>query len=197
MRSVNLSLAVLVVLLGRGRTNAETVVINEFMATNQSTVADEDGDYSDWIELFNASESPVDLNGWHLSDRPDDLTRWTFPSVTLEMGQYLVVFASGKDRSDPLGEMHTNFRLSTDGEYLGLILPDGITPANEFVPAYPPQEPDVPFALGLFPDGMDGNRTVFLTPTPRAPNVPEPSSFALLAMGALGLAACAWRKRRR
>jgi hypothetical protein len=92
--------------------------------------------------------------------------------------------------------MHTNFKLSTHGEYLGLILPDGITVANEFVPAYPPQEPDVPFSYGLSSDGVDGSRTVFLTPTPAVQNVPEPSALVMLGMGAIGLAACTWRHRR-
>lgn len=196
MRSVNVSLALLVVLIGSRQTKADSVVINEFMANNESTLADEDGDYHDWIELFNSSQSPVDLDGWHLTDDRGELRKWTFPSVTLETGRYLVLFASGKDRSDPLGEMHTNFRLSTHGEYLGLIRPDGITVAHEFLPAYPPQQPDVPFTYGLSPDGVAGTNTVFLAPTPRMQNAPEPSTLVLLGVGVLGLAARVRRWRR-
>jgi len=187
---------VLLILLGSGHSNAETVVINEFMANNESTLADADGEYPDWIELFNASELPVDLDGWRLTDDVGDLTKWVFPSVTIEAGQYMVLFASGKDRRDPLGELHTNFRLSSHGEYLGLIQSDGNTVASEFVPAYPPQEPDVPFTYGLSPNGVAGSNAVFLTPTPRVRNVPEPSALVLLGMGALGLATCVWRRGR-
>ncbi len=78
---------------------AATVRINEVMASNGSTIADEDGDYEDWIELYNYGEEPVDLAGWGLSDSYDNPFKWTFPEETLiGAGEYLLVWASGKDR---------------------------------------------------------------------------------------------------
>lgn len=162
---------------------ARAQVINEFMADNEATLMDEDSEFNDWIEIYNQTGSPVYLDGWYLTDSATDPTQWEFPAVTLGGDGYLVVFASGKDRRDPAGELHTNFRLSTYGEYLGLITPDGMTPASEFVPAYPPQVPDVPFTYGLSP--IDGSKMVFHTPTPGWENVPEPTTVWLLWAGVL------------
>ena len=72
------------------------VVINEYCASSTSFL-DEYGDNADWIELYNTSSSDVNLEGWHLSDKATNLTKWTFPSVTLPAGGHLLVFASGKD----------------------------------------------------------------------------------------------------
>ncbi|MDB4289287.1 lamin tail domain-containing protein, partial [bacterium] len=96
--------------------------ISEFLSSNVSGLKDEDGAYSDWIEIHNPDEAPIDLGGWHLTDDPALLNKWTFPSVSIPAGGYLVVFASAKDRtlSTPL---HTNFKLSVDGEYLALVSP--------------------------------------------------------------------------
>jgi len=118
-------------------------VITEFMASNKVTLADDDGDYSDWIELHNPDPAPVSLQGWYLTDKATKKTKWTFPAITLPANGYLVVFASGKDHTDPAKPLHTNFKLSADGSYLGLIKPDGATPASEFSPAFPAQYPDV------------------------------------------------------
>src|SRR5687767_1087282 len=96
-------------------------IISEFMASNQSTLADEDGEFSDWIEVHNPTESAVNLNGWALRDGG---ATWNFPAMTLDAGGYLLVFASDKNRRDPAGRLHTNFKLTADGEYLGLIRPD-------------------------------------------------------------------------
>jgi len=72
------------------------IVINEYCSSSTSFL-DEYGDDADWIELFNTSSSAVDLSGWHLSDKADNLAKWTFPSIKLPAGGYLQVFASGKD----------------------------------------------------------------------------------------------------
>ncbi len=120
-------------------------VISEFLAQNESVLADEDGDYSDWIEIHNPTEVELDLAGWHLTDRADEPTMWEFPPTLLPPGGHLVVFASNKDRRVPGGPLHTNFALATGGEYLGLIAPDGVTVETEFAPAFPPQIANVSY----------------------------------------------------
>src|SRR5688500_10703460 len=71
---------------------AGDIVISEFMASNQDGLIDEDGHTSDWIELHNTTAAPVDLQGWFLTDRRDNLTRWQFPSTTIAANGYLIVF---------------------------------------------------------------------------------------------------------
>ncbi len=137
------------------------VAISEFMAINASGLVDQDGDRSDWIELHNASPAPVDLAGWHLTDTPDKPALWTFPAVTLRADGHLVVFASGKNRAASGAELHTNFKLSGDGEYLALVRPDGVTVAHEYAPQFPTQIQDVSYGIGtgivqdeLIPEGV-------------------------------------------
>ncbi len=129
---------------------AVTPVISEFMADNAQTLQDEDGDYSDWIELFNPGDTPVNLDGYWLTDNSDDLTGWRLPAVTLGPGGYQLVFASGKDRDDPDSELHADFRLSRGGDYLALVGTDGMTVLQDFAPEYPTQVTDV--AYGVTPD---------------------------------------------
>jgi hypothetical protein len=74
------------------------IVINELMASNNAVIADEDGAFSDWIELFNSGTEAVNLEGYGLSDNPQQLFKWTFPSYAIEPGEYLLVWASGKNR---------------------------------------------------------------------------------------------------
>jgi hypothetical protein len=124
------------------------LLISEFMAANSRGLTDEDGDYSDWIELHNAGPQPVDLDGWHLTDDASQLRQWRFPATNLVGGGHLIVFASNKDRRVPGRPLHTNFRLANNGEYLALVRPDGLTVAHAYVPAYPPQVPNVAFGLG-------------------------------------------------
>lgn len=121
--------------------------ISEFLAINGNGLDDEDRDEADWIEIHNAGTNAVDLDGWFLTDKTDNLTKWPFPAVTLEPDGYLIVFASEKDRRDPAGELHTNFKLSGSGEYLGLIRPNGSTVMAEFFPTYPIQVPNVSYGL--------------------------------------------------
>ncbi len=121
--------------------------ITEFLAINDTGLDDADRDEEDWIEIHNAGRSPASLEGWYLTDTPGNPTKWKFPAVALESDAYLVVFASGKDRRDPAGELHTNFKLSGTGEYLALVRPDGVNVVSEFSPAYPIQAPDVSYGL--------------------------------------------------
>lgn len=126
---------------------AGDVVISEFMALNRGTIVDEDGANSDWIELHNPGDAAINLDGYHLTDRANDLNRWRLPNVSLAAGGYLTVFASSKDRAVAGSELHTNFSLSGDGEYLALVEPDGATIVQEFNPAFPSQLDDVSYGL--------------------------------------------------
>jgi len=125
----------------------ETVVISEFLAHNTSGLMDEDGDFSDWIELYNSGTNSVDLGGWFLTDDATLLTKWMFPNTNLAANGFLIVFASGKDRAVTGAPLHTSFALSSAGEYLGLVHPDGSTIASAFAPQFPQQYADVSYGL--------------------------------------------------
>jgi hypothetical protein len=125
----------------------DDVIISEFMASNDRTLEDEDGDAEDWIELFNAGTNVVNLAGWYLTDSPDDLRRWRFPATNLPPNAHLLVFASNKDRKVIGRPLHTNFRLDPDGEYLALVKPNGTNVAFAFSPQYPQQLPDVSYGI--------------------------------------------------
>ncbi len=101
------------------KVNGQTVVINEFMAKNSTTIQDKDGDFSDWIELYNPSNSIINLFNYKLSDDADDLDKWLFPEVNILPHSYILIFASKKDISD-VTELHTNFKISGSGEELFL-----------------------------------------------------------------------------
>ena len=118
--------------------------VNELVASNVDGLRDEDGDPSDWIELYNATPDPISLAGWSLTDDPDDPRKWLLPDMELEGTGFLVIFASGKDRAE--GELHTNFWLSAEGEPLQLIAPDGSV-HHAYDPEYPAQRPDISFGL--------------------------------------------------
>jgi hypothetical protein len=121
-------------------------LITEFMASNRATIADEDGDFSDWIEIHNPTPEPVSLAGWTLTDNAADLSRWTFPSILLEPGEFRIIWASNKNRRSLIAPLHTNFALSADGEYLALVRPDGSI-KQDFGVQFPAQQEDESFGL--------------------------------------------------
>lgn len=123
-------------------------LISEFVAVNVSGLKDDDGDYSDWIEIHNPDSTAFDLDGWHLTDREDKLDKWTFPPVLLPSGGFLVVFASEKNRNAPDTQLHTNFKLSGDGEFLALVAPDAKTVVSKFAP-YPVQVANVAYGVSF------------------------------------------------
>jgi len=97
-------------------TEYSPICISEVMAENISLLQDEDGDYPDWIEIYNRSVSDVDLSDYFLSDNENDLFQWQFPEKTIKPGEYLVVFCSGKNRRNPDGNLHTNFKINKSRE---------------------------------------------------------------------------------
>jgi hypothetical protein len=155
---------------------AGNLVINEFLAANALGLADENGEQSGWIEIYNNSATPVNLAGWALTHDPDTLGAWQFPSRTLGVGGYLVVFASGKDRKPTSGNLHTNFKLNANGDYLALVGPASPRVAvSQFPPNYnPPAVTEFPvqrydFSYGLTTPGGSTLR-YFSPPTPNATN---------------------------
>jgi hypothetical protein len=132
-------------------------VISEFMADNNATAVDEDGAFSDWVEIHNPTAAPVSLNDWYLTDSALDLQKWRFPNVTLAPGEFRLVWASGKNRRFPNQPLHANFSLSAGGEYLALVRPDGVTVKQQYSPEYPSQAGDEAY-------GARFNRTVLIAP---------------------------------
>src|SRR5512133_728778 len=127
---------------------ADGPVITEFMVVNHTTVADQDGAYSPWVEIRNLGAHSTNLLGWTLTDNTSSPEKWVFPGMELAPGQCIVVFASGKNRAISGQELHTNFRLSSSGGYLGLRHPSGSV-ASEWV-SYPPQAPDLSYGSFLY-----------------------------------------------
>ena len=126
---------------------AAAPVISEIVASNQETLVDEDGEASDWLEIYNPDATAADLSGWHLTDNRNNAAKWTFPpGVTLGPREFLVVWASSKNRTADPARLHTNFSLSANGEYLALVQPDG-TRASEYSPAFPALQEDESYGI--------------------------------------------------
>jgi parallel beta-helix repeat protein len=138
--------------------------INEILVNNDTTNTDESGEYDDWIEIYNTSGEDIDLSGMYLTDNADNLTKWQFPfgGVMLEAGSYLLVWC---DENQEQGPLHTNFKLSSEGEFIALTAEDGVTITDSIT--FGQQSADVSF--GRMPDGSD--QWMFLDePSPGAPN---------------------------
>ncbi|MGC6459912.1 MAG: lamin tail domain-containing protein [Akkermansiaceae bacterium] len=145
--------------------SGQSLVITEFMAANSGSLTDEDGDTPDWIEVYNASTSAINTAGWKLNDDASSSTGWTLPSRILAPGDFLLVFASSKNRAPGSGELHTDFSLSSSGEDIVLL-----NPAGQVVSAYPAFGPQIANAsFGLPVVGTTENPespSYFKTPTP-------------------------------
>ena len=158
---------------------ANVPIITEFMASNQKTLEDGNGESSDWVEIHNPSDVPVDLSDHRLTDRADDLSRWTLPRVVLDPHDYLVIFASGQSSSDYVdgaGNLHTTFSLKASGEYLALVSPGG-----SIVSEFGSQGADFPEQYGDVSYGRakDADFIGYMTqPTPGAINVGRDEVFA-------------------
>ena len=152
---------------------APPLFINEFMASNSSTLTDpvEPTEFPDWIEIYNAGGTAVNLNGYYFSDDPANLTKSPITqTLTVPANGFLLVYAD----SDPFqGPEHTNFGLSTNGESVLLVAPDGTTIVDSYT--FGPQTADV--SEGRLPDG--GNDWVFFNvPTPGSSNAFTPPNIS-------------------
>ena len=146
-------------------------VITEFLASNGNTIDDDNGNSTDFIEIFNAGDTAVNLAGYSLTDDPDEPQKFVFSNTVVGAGQYLVVFAG--DDTDPTtgSDLFTGFGLRSSGEYLGFFDSSGAL-VNEFGANgtdFPEQFSDVSF--GLVNDGNLDTSSFFATPTPGFANV--------------------------
>ena len=143
-------------------------IISEFLADNDNGITDEDGDESDWIEIWNTTTSTLDLTGWRLTDNAGLAGKWIFPTGVIVPAQArLVVWASGKDRKTNPAQLHTNFALSqTLGGYLALSRPDG-TIVSVFS-GYPTQRSDISYGFVGTTEPLTAG--FFQTPTPGGAN---------------------------
>lgn len=121
------------------------VRINEVMTANKSACYDETGACPDWIELYNASSSPVDITGWVLTDKTSRSIRFTFPEHVMQSGEYVIVFASGLLKNDAGGTWHAPFKLSSAGDTLLLFDEGGTIVQSMNIPAL---DEDCVYALG-------------------------------------------------
>jgi hypothetical protein len=163
-----LTLCALSLLIG-GVDARATPIISEFMASNATTITDQDGDYADWLELYNPDTAPVNLNGWYLTNKSTKLTKWKIPAVTLQPGAYLVVFCSEKNYTDPTKPLATSFNISASAGYLGLVEADGATVASFY--NYPNQNTDISYGVSQPAAGAEAVQTGFFkTTTPGTAN---------------------------
>jgi hypothetical protein len=143
------------------------LVINELMASNSKSITDPQGDYDDWIEIYNSGSYTVDLEGMYLTDDLNDPTKWRIHSnargeTTIHPGRYVIIWADGDTASAGL---HANFKLSADGEEIALFGSDGSTLIDSVF--FGEQVGDISF--GRHPDGDETFR--FLSsPTPGTEN---------------------------
>lgn len=98
-----------------------TIVINEFMADNETGIQDTSGKYEDWVELYNPTESSVNLSGYYLTDDLSDMLKWALPDTNLLPEKHLVVWT---DNDEEEGSLHAGFSLSNSGEQLGIFFKD-------------------------------------------------------------------------
>ena len=131
-----------------------SLVINEIMSSNSSTISDEDGDYPDWIEIYNPTDNPISLDSYGLSDDLWNPYKWLFPDTLIPAGGFMIVFASGKNRNQTGNELHLNFAINTVEDAIVFINDDGLVIDQLIVQAMPTD-----ISLGRYPDG--NNNWVF------------------------------------
>jgi len=144
-----------------------TLSINELMASNDTSVQDTQGQYDDWIEIYNYGTDALNIGGMYLTDNPSSPTKWLIPgnnpaATTIAGGGFILIWADD-DTADP--GLHANFKLGADGEQIVLFDRDGSTVIDSIT--FPDQTADISY--GRYPDGSD-NLCFFGLPTPQAPN---------------------------
>ena len=148
-------------------------VVNEVMASNRTTLADAQGEFDDWVEIYNPGASDLDLRGYFVSDDADDLTKWPLASegaVVVPAGGYTVLWL---DNDTAAGPNHLPFRLAAEGDLFILTAPDGATVIEQI--QLPAQHPDISYGRS---QDHAGQFRYLINPTPGAVN--DPLGLAVL-----------------
>ncbi len=145
-------------------TTTENIFINEFLAKNNTVNVDEFSENDDWLELYNNSSDTINLHNHYLSDDLDNLTKWKFSDndILVAPNDYLLIWC---DNDESQGVLHTNFKLSGNGEFIALTNPDGVTVIDTL--AFGEQLEDISF--GRFPDGS--SQWIEMSPSPGYSNI--------------------------
>lgn len=155
--------------------HAQSIAINEVMASNSTTIADADNTYQDWVEIYNYGNTSVNLEYFSLSDDSSNPKKWEFPEVILEPNSYIIVWCSDKDIAENGMPLHTNFKISSNGE--ALYLYDAM--AN-LLNMFPATAMGADVAAGRIPDGT-GTVSYLKTPSPLGTNGTEGGDSYLTA----------------
>ena len=99
--------------------------ISEIVASNNYTYKDDEGEYSDYIELYNDNDYDINLSEYRLTDSLYETNKWKFPNIVIKAHSYLMVFASGKNKCPQSDKCHASFKLNKTGETISLIDPTG------------------------------------------------------------------------
>lgn len=149
------------------------LVINEFLTINTIILPDSAGDYDDWMEIYNPASEAIPLTGLYLTDDFTRPTRWAFPDTTIVPGGFVIVWCD----NEPIeGWMHSTFKLSGDGEQIGLYDRDGTTIIDAIT--YGAQQADISY--GRWPDGS--SNWFFCTPSPGDANVGVPENQGVASL---------------
>ena len=149
------------VFIPAGGSDQYMIYINEFMASNENTISDEHGDYDDWIEIYNPEDVTIWLGNKTLSDALGEPNKWQLPDAYIEPNGFVLIWADNEPHQGPY---HANFKLSKDGEEIGLFRED-LSTIDEIM--YGEQSTDISF--GRKSDG-ESDWIFFNQPTPLASN---------------------------
>jgi len=153
------------------------------MSSNDTTIGDFDGDYTDWIEIYNNTPDSINLAGYFLSDDTTNYFQWSFPNVSIQAYDFLIIWATLKDTVYPNLELHTNFKISALGETISLYSPDSSVLVDQIILG--PLDTD--YSYGRQPDGGT-NLVIYIEPSPGYPNATtgfigyiDPPTFSQIA----------------
>ncbi len=142
------------------------VIISEFMTDNTYILYDADGDYGDWVELYNPTDTDADMSGYSLTDNNDAPSKWVFPYGTvIPSGGYLVIYCDGKNTTDSAGMFHTGFSLSPEDDSITLYSNQGAVCSSHTITDMPSN-----ISCGYPAGAEDGGLKLFARPTPGQPN---------------------------